>query len=142
MSFGDLGKSFERLMRCTDNALQTGTDAGPQRQTANHAYHKCLRTTNEIWKRLEVRVHQATGHEKASPARAWLDTHLERKLFFRMEILLITVRDNAEVAACSTASATTRCDGLQGWPLMGCHHDGTRICSLCEAYTRIYAQAL
>lgn len=104
MTFSDLGKSFERLIRCTNSKL----DANSLKHTsgATLAYDECIRSAYDIWERLEAQVKQAT--EKAAPARAWLSAHLERKLFLRLEMLLITIRERAEVAICSSASAMAR----------------------------------
>lgn len=107
MSFGDIGKSFERLLRCTNNAL--GASAGPQTKYPGYAYYESFRATNDIWQRLDARMSQAADdQEKAACAKAWLSAHLERKLFFRVELLLITIRERADVATCSSESATAR----------------------------------
>ncbi len=111
MSFGDVGKSFER--RCTNNGLeQDRVIAGPQKKHPGYAFYESFRATNDIWQRLDARMSKGSNDEKAACARAWLSAHLERKLFFRVELLLITVRERADTAACSSESATARCDGL------------------------------
>ncbi len=108
MSFGDIGKSFERLMRCTNNLCET---AEPNTKGAGHAYAESFRSANESWQRLEVVMQKATDN---APARAWLSAHLERKLFFRLEMLFITIRENAEVATGSSTNATARCGAAIG----------------------------
>lgn len=100
---GDIGKSFERLMRCANNLMAIDGNTEPNIKGASHAYNESLRAVHESFQRIEARMNAATDDAgRHAPARAWLSAHLERKLFFRLEMLFITIRENAEVATGSS----------------------------------------
>ncbi len=114
----DIGKLVERLLRSTEEVLEAHSDrnassASTRRSRADTAFSDSLGVVYTAVSRLETRLRNAPDAAgKAACARAWLEPHLERKLFLRLEVLLNLVRDQAG-AALATAGPSRCAAGPQ-----------------------------
>ncbi len=107
----DVGKVIERYLRCTDVTIEAYAQADASAvSNAVKAYNASGRTFHTLWERQEARLSSISdGAEREACAQSWVDAHLERKIFLRMELLLVTVRQQAAVATATSGSMAPRC---------------------------------
>ncbi len=110
----DIGKVIERYLRCTDVCIeayaQAATISIAKAVKSYDASHQAFQT---LCDRQEDRLFNASGAERVACAQSWVNEHLERKVFLRMELLLVTVRDQAAAATATSGSLTPT--GRCGW---------------------------
>lgn len=106
-----MGKPLERFLQCTDEVIEAyiSSETDTKLTQARHAYNDSLELVNAAWSRLETQLVSASGRaQKAACAKAWIDAYNERKLFLRIESLLITIRDEATTAASTSSPRNAR----------------------------------
>lgn len=113
-----IGKVIERYLRCAevcvDAFAQTGACANSNVLRAISSYNASRQVFQILCGRQEARLATAAeGAEREACARTWVQEYLERKLFLRLELLLVTVREQAAVA---TATSSRRLPGRRGCP--------------------------
>lgn len=105
----DIGKVTERYLRCTDICIeayaQAHATASINTLRAIELYHASHQTFQVLCDRQEARLYNASeGAEREACAQSWVNAHLERKIFLRIELLLVTVREQAAIATATSGS--------------------------------------
>lgn len=112
----DVGKAIERLLRTTNTVIeatrQKYSAASDGREVkARDAYHDSLNVLRKTWERLDARLHHASSdEEKATCAPVWLKAHVDKKLLYKLERLLVTMRGYAEAAVSTSRHLSSRCE--------------------------------
>ncbi len=118
MSTTVVAKALERLLRSVDGVIEThsrdlgpGGDAG--RNRAKDFSKESFNSLEDIWVRPTSSASGSgsiASEKDAAVATAWMRAYLEGKVFMRLEMLFITVREQAAVAR---SRSTARCGPLR-----------------------------
>ncbi len=114
-AMADVGGAAERLLRCTDELIEAlrrdSTIATDSRNaTVTNAFDDSLKAVQTLWERSQPKRNAAAGHsERNAFARAWITPYVDRKLFPRMEVLLVTAKGQVAVATDESTPAASRC---------------------------------
>ncbi len=104
-------KALERLLRSVDEVIATHSqddapDAEARRNRAEDLCHERLNSMEDVWVRSSAGGSASQGD--ATVAAALVRAQLEAKMFMRLEVVFITLREQAAVAQ-SAPSAAARC---------------------------------
>ncbi len=139
-AMANVGNAAEQLMRCTDELIealpQDSTTATDSRITTfTSAFDDRLKAVETLWERSQLRRNAAAGDaERNACARAWITPYVDRKLFHRIEVLLVTARGQVAVATDESSPAASRCASSASSQRLCAGH--RRMCSaiLAAAY--------
>ncbi len=111
----DVGKALERFVRSTEEVIeatrQKGSAASDGREAkVGDAYRDSLKALHKTWERLDTWLQHAPNEEKANRATAWIKAHIDRKLFHKIDLLLVTVLEHVEAAVSTSRHLDSRCE--------------------------------
>lgn len=109
-------KALERLLRSVDDVIETHThDDAPGVQArgykASNLCQERLISLEEVWARSSASCSASQGD--AAVAAALVRAQLEAKMFMRIEMMFLTVREQAAVAQSTPSAAAARCGHLR-----------------------------